>query len=84
MYLNYTIVTNDLVLTKYQPNNGTGIPTGLNNSNESLKSLTLEIHRRFAVCVGEGGNRGREGEGERRERGRGREREREREKERER
>ena len=45
VHLNYTMIANDLVLTKYRPNNGTGIPTGI-DSNETLKSLSLEIHRR--------------------------------------
>ena len=45
------MIADDLVLTKYGPNNGTGIPTDFNNLTKSLKSLSLEIHRRFAVCV---------------------------------
>ena len=38
VHLNYTMIASDLVLTKYQPSNETGIPTR-NDSNETLKSL---------------------------------------------
>jgi hypothetical protein len=47
--LNYTMIANDLVLTKYHPRNGTGIPTS-NDSNDTLEALSLEIHRRL-VCT---------------------------------
>ena len=46
VHLNYTMIASDLVLTKYRPSNGTGIPTR-NDSNETLKSLSFEIHRRL-------------------------------------
>ena len=70
------MIANDLVLTKYQPKNGTGIPTNFNDFSESLKSISLEIHRRFEKKRETDRERERE-----RERERARERERERERE---